>query len=68
MKTGKTAQAIAELKRGLQLAPRSDDGYVRLGGAYLDSGQPSKANQAYKRAIEVNPYYWGTHIDFEDAY
>jgi len=68
MQTGKTAQAIAELKRGLDLAPNSDEGYIRLGSAYLDSGQVDEAIAAYKKAIGVNQYYWGSHIDLGDAY
>jgi tetratricopeptide (TPR) repeat protein len=66
--TGKTAQAIAELKRGLQLAPNSDAGYRRLGNAYLDSGQKDEAIAAYKRGIGVNPYYWVLHIELGRAY
>ena len=67
-RTGKTAQGIAELKRGLELAPKSDEGYIRLGSAYLDSGQIDAAIDAYKKAIDVNPYYWASHIDLGDAY
>jgi tetratricopeptide (TPR) repeat protein/predicted Ser/Thr protein kinase len=66
--TGKTAQAIAELKRGLQLAPNSDAGYRRLGNAYLDSGQKEEAIAAYKKGIGVNPYYWVLHIELGRAY
>ena len=66
--TGKTAEAIAELKRGLQLAPNSDAGYRRLGNAYLDSGQKEEAIAAYKKGIEVNPYYWALHIELGRAY
>jgi eukaryotic-like serine/threonine-protein kinase len=67
-RTGKTAQAIAELKRGLQLAPNSDGGYLRLGNAYLDSGQKDEAIAAYKKGIEVNSYYPGLHIELGRAY
>ncbi len=68
LKTGKTAQGIAELQRGLQLAPNSDEGYDRLGNAYLDSGQAQQAVEAFKKAIAVNPYYWGSQIDLGVAY
>jgi serine/threonine protein kinase/tetratricopeptide (TPR) repeat protein len=66
--TGKPAQAIAELKRGLQLAPNSDTGYLRLGTAYLESGQKEEGIAAYKKAIEVNPYYWVPHLELGTAY
>ncbi|MGH9714654.1 MAG: protein kinase domain-containing protein [Candidatus Acidiferrales bacterium] len=68
LRTGKSAEAIAELKRGLQLAPNSDEGYVRLGNAYMENGQKDEAIAAYKKAIEVNPYYWGHHIVLGNAY
>lgn len=68
LRTGKNAEAIAELKRGLQLAPNSDEGYVRLGNAYMENGQKDEAISAYKKAIEVNPYYWGHHIVLGNAY
>jgi serine/threonine-protein kinase len=68
LRTGKFPEAIAELKRGLQLAPNSDEGYVRLGNAYMESGQKDEAIAAYKKAIEVNQYYWGHHIVLGNAY
>jgi len=56
--TGKTAEAIVELKRGLTLAPNSDDGYRLLGDAYLAAGKADDALQAYQQAIDANPNYW----------
>jgi serine/threonine-protein kinase len=66
--TGKTSEAIAELKRALELAPNSDDGYRRLGSAYLSQGEKDPAVTAYKKAIEVNPYYWLNHNALGSAY
>ena len=68
LRTGDTAQAIAELKRGLQLAPNSDDGYVRLGRAFMSEGENDEAVAAFKKAIEVNPYYSGNFITLGNAY
>jgi serine/threonine protein kinase/tetratricopeptide (TPR) repeat protein len=56
--TGKTAEAIVELKRAVALAPNSDEAYRRLGDAYLVSGKEDDAAQAFKQAIDTNPYYW----------
>ena len=56
--TGQRVQAIAELKRALELAPNSDEGYRRLGNAYLNVGQKELAIRALKKAVELNPYYW----------
>jgi serine/threonine protein kinase/tetratricopeptide (TPR) repeat protein len=66
--TGKGAQGIAELKRGLELAPNSDIGYVRLGNAYLAAGEKPEAIAAFKKAIEVNPYFWALHRSLGRAY
>jgi eukaryotic-like serine/threonine-protein kinase len=55
--TGKTAQAIVELKRAVELAPNSDEGYRRLANAYLAAGQNNEALHAYQQAIDANPYY-----------
>ncbi|HUA17465.1 MAG TPA: protein kinase [Bryobacteraceae bacterium] len=56
--TGKTTEAIVELKRALELAPNSDEGYRRLADAYMASGEKDQALQAYQQAIDANPYYW----------
>ena len=56
--TGKSAEAIAELRRAIELAPNSDEGYRRLGDAYRASGRKADAIQAYQKGIEVSPYYW----------
>lgn len=56
--TGKSAEAITELRRALELAPNSDEAYRRLGDAYRAGGRKEDAIQAYKKGIEVSPYYW----------
>ena len=66
--TGKTDQAISELKRGLQLSPNSEAGYVRLGSAYLSAGKKDEAIASFKKAIEVNPYNWALHSALGQAY
>jgi serine/threonine-protein kinase len=66
--TGKTAEAVVELRRALELAPGSDEGYRRLGDAYRASGLKAEAIQAYKRAVEVNPYYWENHNKLGSAH
>ena len=66
--TGKTAEAIVELKRALELAPNSDQGYRRLGSAYSASGRRVEAIEAYQKAVQVNPYYWSNHNQLGGAY
>jgi tetratricopeptide (TPR) repeat protein len=66
--SGRTAEAIVELKRALELAPNSDEAYRRLASAYLDSGRSAEAIQAYQKAVEMNPYYWVNHNTVGNAY
>lgn len=66
--SGKGAEAVSELKRALQLAPNSDDGYRGLGKAYLALGQKDLALQAYQKAIDLNPYYWVNYNYAGQAY
>ena len=56
--TGKKSEAIAVLKRALELAPNSDESYRRLGDAFRANGNKEEALNAYNRAIQLNPYYW----------
>lgn len=56
--TGKTAEAIVELKRAVTIAPSSDDAYRRLGRAYLATGKGKEAIEAYEKAVQINPYHW----------
>ena len=66
--TGKTAEAVVELKRALELAPNSDEGYRRLANAYLAAGQKDEALLAYQKAIDVNPYYGLNYARLGAAY
>src|SRR5581483_325307 len=64
--TGKTNEAIAELNTALKLAPNSDEGYRRLGEA-LRSSDANASILAYKKAIEINPYYWYNYNELGTA-
>jgi serine/threonine protein kinase/tetratricopeptide (TPR) repeat protein len=66
--TGRTAEAIAELQRALQLAPNSDEVLRRLGTAYLKAGRQTEAIAAYSKATEVNPYLWSNYNSLGSAY
>jgi tetratricopeptide (TPR) repeat protein/TolB-like protein len=66
--SGRTAEAIIELKRGLELAPNSDEGYRALGAVYLMQGQKEQALQAYQKAVNINPYYWINYNSIGQAY
>jgi len=66
--TGRNAEAVQEIRRALQLAPNSDNGYVRLGHAYLKTGQSEAALQALNKAVALNPYYWNNHMQLGIGY
>jgi eukaryotic-like serine/threonine-protein kinase len=66
--TGKTAEAIAELRRALDLAPNSDDAYRRLGSAYMSAGRKNEAIRAFEKAVDLNPYYWYNYRMLGEAY
>ncbi len=59
--TGKYAEAVEEIKHALQLAPNSDNGYIRLAKAYYATGQTDQEVAALKKAADLNPYYWYNH-------
>jgi eukaryotic-like serine/threonine-protein kinase len=66
--TGKNTQAVAELRRALELAPNSDEAYRNLGDAYSASGQSDAAIAAYQKAVAANSYYWTNHTALGNAY
>jgi len=68
LRTGKFTEAVEEMKRAVNLAPNSDDGYRRLAAAYLRSGQKNEAIDAYQKAIQMAPYYWANYNALGNAY
>ncbi|MDQ6676813.1 MAG: tetratricopeptide repeat protein, partial [Acidobacteriota bacterium] len=56
MLTGKTAEAISEFNRAVELAPSSDEAYRRLGNAYVKIKNKDSARRNLKKAIAINPY------------
>jgi len=60
-KMGRTEEAIAELKRALELQPNSDEAMRRLGTAYRNAGQHELAAKTYQQAVDTNPYYWNNY-------
>ena len=66
--SGKNAEAIAEFKHVLELAPNSDDGYRGLGRAYRALGRKEQSIQAYRKAVQINPYYWFNYNCLGTAY
>jgi tetratricopeptide (TPR) repeat protein len=65
---GKNTEAVTELKRALELAPNSDEGYRRLCTVYLKTGQKAEAVKTLQQAVDANPYYWPNHYSLGTAY
>jgi tetratricopeptide (TPR) repeat protein len=53
---GRWREAVAANKEIIASFPTDVDAYNRLGRAYIELGEYSKAKEAYGRAIELDPY------------
>jgi tetratricopeptide (TPR) repeat protein len=53
---GRWQEAVAANKEIIESFPTDVDAYNRLGRAYIELGEYSKAKEAYGRAIELDPY------------
>ena len=53
---GQWREAIAVNQDIIQMFPNDVDAHNRLGRAYLELGQYSRAGEAYHRAAEIDPY------------
>ncbi len=56
------------LKKALELNPRSDGVYVRLGWVYRDQGKFTQAEELFKKALELNPNSVIAYVGLEWAY
>ncbi|MBV9265121.1 MAG: protein kinase, partial [Acidobacteriaceae bacterium] len=64
-------EAIAELKRGIELSSNTDaeaEGYKRLGKVYKDHNYIVQSVAAYQKAIELKPYNWVIYVYLGNAY
>jgi len=53
---GRWREAIAANKSLIESFPNDADAYNRLGRAYMELGEYSRAREAYSRAMELDPY------------
>ncbi len=56
--TGRTDEAILELKQVVLKRPNWDEGSRQLAATYRDAGRLSDAIRWYRRAVELRPDYW----------
>ena len=66
--SGKTAQAIAELKKAIELRPDHAYGYNNIGNLYESIGNIDMAVSAYEKAIEIDPGYAGAYNNLGRVY
>jgi tetratricopeptide (TPR) repeat protein len=59
--TGEYEKAAAEYALALQREPTDDVLYLGLATAYEKLGRQGDAEQAFRRAIELRPHYWGAY-------
>ena len=56
--TGRTDEAIAELKQVVARRPQWDEACVQIGATYRDAGQLAEAERWFRRALGLRPDYW----------
>jgi eukaryotic-like serine/threonine-protein kinase len=77
-------KSLEELNRAAELEPNSDAAFRNLGEAYLETdvdtairksgdansgGAPeSSSTEAFRRAVSVNPYFWGNYNALGEGY
>lgn len=61
-------QALAELRRAIEIEPRDVESYRRLGQVYELSGQNREALQAFQTAVSLEPDYYRTQVDLGAYY
>ena len=53
---GRWQEAVAANRSIIESFPEDVDAYNRLGRAYLELGEYSQAREAYRQAVELDPY------------
>jgi tetratricopeptide (TPR) repeat protein len=61
-------EAVAALRRGIQIDTNRVEGYYNLGLVYRRKGQLDMAIQAYKEAIRINPRMADAHLNLANVY
>lgn len=65
---GKYDDAIATLRRGIQIDANRGEGYYNLGVVYRQLGQLDLAIQAYREATRINPRMADAHYNLANIY
>ena len=63
--TDRTADAAVRLEQAVRAGAHYADVYYLLGNLYRDRGEPSRARQAYRRALSINGRYQAARAALE---
>jgi Tfp pilus assembly protein PilF len=66
--TGRTKEAIIEIKRGLELAPIAVDINTELGLAYYYASEYDRAIEQFRKALEMDPTFVISYVFTGQAY
>jgi len=61
-------EAVAELKKALEINPNDAHAHYNLGVAYSNKGMYDEEIAEYKKALEINPNYANAHCNLGAAY
>ena len=68
LQNNKTKDAIATLKRAIQINPANVSAHHHLGIAYRQAGQFSEAKDSYLQALKLSPDYANAHLNLGILY
>jgi TolB-like protein/tetratricopeptide (TPR) repeat protein/DNA-binding winged helix-turn-helix (wHTH) protein len=62
--TGQSREALAEYQWIVGQRPRAVEAHLGIGGTYANLAEYEKADQAYRRAIEIKPDYVDAYVEY----
>ena len=68
LREGRPAMAVDEFRKAIRQDGKNPYFQKGLGQAYMSLGKYDDAAQAFRRALEINPYYVDVHNDLGTAY
>ena len=67
MRTGRSQEALAAIRRALELAPKNAEAHNNLGLALMQTGRPEDAVASLRTAASLNPQYAEAHYNLGHA-
>ena len=63
LQTGKTKEVVSKIESAITADPKNKRLYYYAGLAYFGSGDMTKAEEAYRKAIEIDPDYFEANLN-----